>query len=120
MSKTLTFKPTAIALSVFFATAGVTNAYAAPDGHEQARRLLQRPDVTANGERKASAVPAIVRVVPQDAHEQARGLLDRSLSSAKENGARYEYEGAALIVKPDEALDAHTQARNLLARPLNY
>lgn len=116
MSKTLTLKPAVIALS--FAAAGALNAYAAPDGHEQAQRILQRPAVTFNVERQAIASFAIVRPVPRDAHEQARRLFERPLLSAGEDGARY--EGTALIVKPEPAIDAHAQAENLLARPLNY
>lgn len=103
-----------MALSAFFASAGAGSVYAAPDGHEQARQLLQRPHVTVPTE--ASPAIGFLGALPQDGHEQARRLLERASLIGKEGGVQY--EGAVLVVKPEPALDAHTQARNLLARPL--
>lgn len=87
------------------------NAYAAPDGHEQARQLLQR------SEAKTEAKPAVVavRVVARDGREQARRMIEgRSLV---EQAGRTQNEAAALIVESEPAVDGHAAARNLLARP---
>jgi len=89
--------------------AGVVSA----DGHEQARQLLQRSEATT----EAKPAIGVVRIVAQDGHEQARRMIEGTGSVAQESSPRY--ESAGLVVESDQAVDGHTKARNLLARPLN-
>lgn len=111
MSTTLKLAVISSALGLFVMVAADGNAYAAPDGHEQARQLLQR------SEAKTEPRPAIVavRVVAPDGREQPRRMIE---------GRRFEQAGhrqevaTALIVQSKPAADGHTAARNLLARPL--
>lgn len=104
-----TFKFSVIALGLSSAAIGA-NVHAAPDGHEQARQLLQRTESST----AARFADGVFAAAPQDGHEQARRLFDRSHFVAEESRAHY--EGAALIV--EETVDAHVKARNLLAPPL--
>lgn len=125
MSKTLIAKPTLFAASALLlaSLAGVHNVKAAEqsmpglgamDAHEQARRLLVRPDIAPSGPMAAPMAISIPGPVMLDAHEQARRLLSRPEASGGTG-----FEGAVLILKPEE-VDAHTQAEHLLLRPLGY
>ncbi len=109
MFRNLKFAVIGSTVALLYTAAGVANA----DGHEQARQLLQR------SEAKTEVKPAIgvVRVVAQDGHEQAQRMIVGASFVAQESGPQYEKVG--LIVAADPAVDAHTKARNLLARPLN-
>jgi len=112
MSTTLKFAVISSALGLFVMAATGGNAYAATDGHEQARQLLQR------SEAKTEPKPAIVavRVVASDGREQARRMIEGR--SFVEQAGHTQNEAAALIVQSKPAVDGHTAARNLLARPL--
>lgn len=125
MSAKLIAKPVFIAASalVLASLAGVHNVKAAEqsmagsgamDAREQARRLLLRPDIAPSGPMAAPMAISIPGSVLLDAHEQARRLLSRP-EAAGGTG----FEGAVLILKPEE-VDAHTQAEHLLSRPLGY
>lgn len=122
MSKTLIAKSTFIAASTLLlaslsgmppvkaAEQGMT-ASGAADAHEQARRLLRRPDITASGSAVTLPASCIARSPVPDAHEQARRLLSRPAAVAECTG----FEAAALILKP-EAADGHTLAEHLLLK----
>lgn len=97
-------------LLVMAAAGGI--AYAAPDGHEQARQLLQRSE--AKTEPKPASVA--VRVVAQDGREQARRMIEGRNFVGQ--ASRTQNEAAGLVVESKPAVDGHTAARNLLARPL--
>lgn len=112
MSTTLKFAviSSTVGLLVMAAAGGI--AYATPDGHEQARQLLQRSEV------KSEAKPAsvAVRVVAPDGGEQARRMIEGR--SFVERAGRTQNEAAPLVVESEPAVDGHAAARNLLARPL--
>ncbi len=112
MSTTLKFAVISSTLGLFVMAAAGGNAYAAPDGHEQARQLLQR------SEAKTEPKPAVVavRVVAPDGREQARRMIEGR--SFVEQAGQTQNEAAALIVQSKPAVDGHTAASNLLARPL--
>ncbi len=92
--------------------AAVGNAYAAPDGQEQARQLLQRSE--AKTEQKPVIV--LVRAVAQGGDEQARRMIEGHRSVAEEGGQQL--AGVRLIAKSAPVVDGHTAAGNLLARSL--
>lgn len=127
MSKTLIAKPTLIAASALLlaSLAGVHNVKAeqsmpgfdAVDAHEQARRLLQRPAITASNLVAPQVAVRIAHPILLDAHTQARQLLLRPITGVGEGTG---FEDAALILEPERA-DAHTQAEHLLLRsPFGY
>lgn len=106
MSKILKFA--IIGSTVALLYTGVANA----DGHEQARQLLQRSEAKT----EAKPVIGVVRAVAQDGREQARRMIEGPGFVAQESGTQY--ASAGLIVESEPAVDGHTAARNLLARPL--
>ncbi len=108
MSKILKFAVIGSTIALLSTATGVANA----DGHEQARQVLQRSQAKA----EAKPVIGVVRVVARDGHEQARLMIEGASFVAQEGGPQY--ESAGLIVESDETVDAHTKARNLLARSL--
>jgi hypothetical protein len=128
MSKSVLDKRTLIAANALLLAvlAGVHNeaasqetlgSSAAVDAQDQARRLLQRPDITASW--SATAAPTVIKIarsaVP-DAQEQARRMLSRPGIGTLE---ATEVEGAALTLNPERA-DAHTLAAQLLLKPTGY
>lgn len=111
MSTTLKFAVISSTLGLFVMVAAGGNAYAAPDGQEQARQLLQRSE--AKTEPKPASVA--VRVAAPDGREQARRMIEGR--SFFEQAGHTQNAAAALIVQSKPAVDGHTAARNLLARP---
>jgi len=86
------------------------------DAHDQARRLLQRPEITSAASTAAATAVSTERSVASDAQEQARRLLtsDRIVTQ--------EVAGAEAAQQPPAAqrVDAHTVAARLLLKPNAY
>lgn len=127
MSKSFIARPTLMVAGTLLlaALASVYNVEAAAQGvtgsgvvdaHDQARRLLQRPDIAASRATTVPTVMGIARSAVPDAQEQARRLLSPPTTGTAEVA---ESEGATLILKREKA-DAHTLAELLLAKPSGY
>jgi hypothetical protein len=118
MAKILNAKSTIVVTGALLlaSVAGISNAKAAqdgaPDAHEQARLLLQRPAITPASSAAATFATFTAQTVVPDAHEQARRLLSRGNTDAGKIPA-----APGRVASLETAtLDAHLQAERLLSR----
>jgi len=85
------------------------------DAHDQARRLLQRPEITSAPSTAAATAVSTARSAG-DAQEQARRLLTSDRIIAREVAGTE----AAALNSTAQRVDAHTLAARLLLKPNAY
>jgi len=123
MSKTATSRGSVLATSALLLglLAGVHHEAASQettvvDAHDQARRLLQGPDITSAASTAAPTAVSTERSAAPDAQEQARRLL------TSDRIATPEVAGTQTAAQPSTAqrADGHTLAARLLLKPNAY